>query len=472
MTTRRQFLAIAGSTALGLVAAPRLLSLSATQAQAQAIPGAPSFTGVAGENMIVGPIPLGAGVTVLRAQHNGAANFTASLFVPQAGLDAATANTLAEFDESFLVFDLIGAVKSAGAALVGVAGDHYLAVTASGAWQISVEQPLPENIKPVQQTTFTGKGEDVSPYFTLPANVTSISLQTTSTSLRAWLYHIDDLGGEAVQAGLNILDARIFDQTFPGSQTSYPITLPDAGPYVLAVTADVENKDPWTISFTGAPAQPAAVPGVLTFKGAAGENMIAGPIPLGVGVTVLRAQHNGNGNFTANLFVPQAGLDAATAFSLAEFDESFLVFDLIGAVKSSGVALVGEAGDHFLAVTASGAWQITVEQPLPKTVTTVAQTTFKGKGEDVSPYFTLPANISSISVQTASTSLRAWLYHIDDLGGEAVQAGLDIYDGRIFDQTFPGNEASYPITLPDAGPYLLAVTADVESKDAWTISFA
>lgn len=249
MTTRRQFLTLAGSTALGLVAAARLLSLSATRAQAQAIPGAPSFKGAAGENIIVGPIPLSAGVTVLRAQHNGVGNFTANLFVPQAGLDAATANTLAEFDESFLVFDLIGAVKSNGVAVVAEPGNHFLAVTASGAWQISVEQPLPANIKPVQQTTFTGKGEDVSPYFTLPVTISSITLQTTSTSLRAWLYHIDDLGGEPVHAGLDIYDGRIFDQTFPGSLTSYPIALPDSGPYLLAVTADVGNQDAWTISF-------------------------------------------------------------------------------------------------------------------------------------------------------------------------------------------------------------------------------
>lgn len=250
MTTRRQFLTRAGVATLGFAAAPRLLSRGATRVQAQAIPGAPTFKGAAGDNLIVGPISLNAGVTVLRAQHNGTTNFVVNMFVPHGGEDAAAANAIADFDESAQPFDLIGAVKSNAAVLVGMPGDHYLAVTASGAWQISVEQPLPENVTTVQKTSFQGKGEDVSPYFILPNGISTIALQTTSTALAAWLYHLDDLGGEPVVAGADFYDARIFDVTLSDSANSYPITLPDAGPYLLAVTADLYSKDGWTISFS------------------------------------------------------------------------------------------------------------------------------------------------------------------------------------------------------------------------------
>src|SRR5579875_3156471 len=102
MTTRRRFLTLAGGTALGVVAGPRLLRLGPTGVHAQAIPGAPTFKGAAGNSQIVGPVSLGAGVTVLRAQHNGTANFVVSLFVPADGYDAQTAFTMAQFNESFL----------------------------------------------------------------------------------------------------------------------------------------------------------------------------------------------------------------------------------------------------------------------------------------------------------------------------------------------------------------------------------
>jgi hypothetical protein len=259
MTTRRRFLTLAGGTALGLVAAPRLLSLTATQARAQAIPGAPSFKGAAGVS-IVGPVSLNAAVTVVRAQHNGNANFSVELFVPAPGETPQESATLADYSDAFLVFDLIGAVKPATALVTTVPGDHYLQVTASGAWQISVEQPLPAVLTPKLQTSFSGRGTDVSPYFILPPTISSISVSSPSTFLRAWLYHIDDLGGEAIQAGLDTYDARIFDFTDPANQTSYGVVLPvppppddmtpppPSGPYILAVN-NVDNMEQWTIDF-------------------------------------------------------------------------------------------------------------------------------------------------------------------------------------------------------------------------------
>ena len=248
-TTRRRFLTLAGGAALSVATAPRLLRVGTSAAHAQAIPGAPSFTGAAGTT-IVGPVTLNAGLTVLRAQHNGTANFGATLLLPAPGETAQQSYDLGDFSDFSSPFNLVGALKSAGVVLTATPGDYYLLVSATGAWQLSVEQPLPETVSPVTMTSFSGKGQDISPYFVVPSGLSTISVQTASDSLYGWLYHLDDLGGEPVQAGIDVYDGRIFDFTFPGNAPSVPITLPDSGPYLIAVANTLTNSDAWTITLS------------------------------------------------------------------------------------------------------------------------------------------------------------------------------------------------------------------------------
>jgi hypothetical protein len=232
---------------MGAVLTPDLLRRGRRTALAQPIPGSPSFTGAAGKS-IQGPVTLNAGMTVLRAQHNGSGNFVVTLFVsnpdetPQQSVDDAS------YTDSSLVYDEIGAYKGGAVAMAGTAGDHYLAVTASGAFQIAVEQPRPETVNPIQQTTFSGRGKDVTPYFTLPDGISSLSVQTTGAQFRGWLYHLDGLGGVPITDGINVYDGRFFDFTFPGNQTSYAVTLPDSGPYLLS-TDNIPPTDTWTFTF-------------------------------------------------------------------------------------------------------------------------------------------------------------------------------------------------------------------------------
>jgi hypothetical protein len=183
-------------------------------------------------------------------------------------------------------------------------------------------------------------------------------------------------------------------------------------------------------------------------------------------------EHNGTANFGVTVILPAAGETAPQSYELSDFSDFAVPFNLIGAVKSAGVVMTTTPGDHYLIVSATGAWQLSVEQPLPETVTPVTQMTFSGKGQDVSPYFTVPEGITTISVQTASHLLYGWLYHLDDLGGEPVMAGIAFSDGRIFDFTFPGNMTSASITLPDSGPYLIAVANTLTNSDAWTITLS
>jgi hypothetical protein len=247
-TSRRRFLLASGSAALAVSAGAGRLLQGSTAVRAQVLPGAPSFRGAAGVSF-VGPLSLAAGLTVLRAQHNGTSNFGVTLFIPAPGETPQQSYDVSDQGDSFLAFNLIGAVKAADAEMVTVQADHYLRVDASGAWQVSVEQPLPATVAATTATSFSGKGQDVSPYFMLPDGISSISVSTQSDSLRAWLYHIDDLGGGPVAVGIQVYDGRVFDFTFPGNQSSYPLSPPDFGPYLLAVSNTLENSDAWTISF-------------------------------------------------------------------------------------------------------------------------------------------------------------------------------------------------------------------------------
>ena len=248
MTTRRQFLALAGGATAGAIAAPGLLGLRTHAVHAQAIPGAPSFRGAAGKS-IQGPLTLSAGMAVFRAQHNGTANFGVTLFLPNPGEAIQQSYDEVSYTDSSLVYNEIGAYKGGAVAMAGTPGDHYLGITASGAYQVSVEQPVPGNVTTVQQTTFSGRGKDVTPYFMLPAGLSSLSVQTSNTDFfRGWLYHIDDLGGEPLPDGINVYDGRFFDFSFPGNQPSYPVYLPDSGPYLLS-TDNIGPNDTWTFTF-------------------------------------------------------------------------------------------------------------------------------------------------------------------------------------------------------------------------------
>jgi len=240
---------LSGGAAGGLILASGLRLPRVPTALAQAIPGSPSFRGASGKT-VVGPLALYAGITVLRVQHNGTGNFGITLAMPNDGFTPQDAFAMAQVRDYSLVYDIIGSYKGGAVALATIGGDHYLSVNASGAWQIDVEQPVPENVSPVQQTSFSSKGQDVTPYFTLPDGIQQISLQApASSALLGYLYHLDDLGGSPVVAGQMGYDGRIFDFTNPANPATYPLTLADDGPYVFYVTNDIRDTTPWTVSF-------------------------------------------------------------------------------------------------------------------------------------------------------------------------------------------------------------------------------
>jgi hypothetical protein len=248
-TTRRQFLTHAGGATASLALLPLLAQIGRPPADAQAIAGAQTFTGTATTTSL-GPVSLNAGLTVMRVQFNGTGHFSVSMIQPGPGQGPSGLPVTGGY---YAFQNSVGPYKGAAVALVTVPGGYYLQPNADGAFQLTIEQPLPETVTPVQQTSFSGKGPDVSAYFTLPTSVSQISCQTSAKQLVAYLYHLDDLGGSPVVAGLQGPGGTIFDYRDPANQTTASLSLPDAGPYLLAITNvvpnDPANQNTWTVSF-------------------------------------------------------------------------------------------------------------------------------------------------------------------------------------------------------------------------------
>jgi hypothetical protein len=187
-----------------------------------------------------------------------------------------------------------------------------------------------------------------------------------------------------------------------------------------------------------------------------------GPVSLKTGLVVIQIQFNGTGRLSASLVQAVPSTSGQTPFPL---------FDRTGPFKASAATLVAAPGGYYAQVSALQACELTFQQPLPETVKAIQQTSLSGTGKDVSAYFTLPSGISTVSLQSTGSSLRAWLYHLDDSGGEAVQGGVAGADGRFFDLAAAGASSSYPVAPRDGGPYLLAVDG-VSPSDTWTFAFS
>jgi len=140
-----------------------------------------------------------------------------------------------------------GGVDGAAALMVPSDNTYYLVVDASGPYEFSFEQPTPETVTPVNQTSFTGKAQDVSPYSLLPTGPMTVTVQSDSTALQFWLYGVDDLGGGAVisEAGdhpavdhLVYLTAFACDEGESPSATAVDTPMPATGLADALVVAD------------------------------------------------------------------------------------------------------------------------------------------------------------------------------------------------------------------------------------------
>jgi hypothetical protein len=225
---------------IGLPAAPVRAQANTFQGSAKGTPG---------------PVSLHAGLAIVRAKSNGTANFTVSLVTQDPG--ATVSNS---YGNRYLLVDSVGAYNGAAAALLTQDGSYYFDVTqASGPFQLTVEQPAPQTVQPVSQTTFSGKGQQVTSYFTLQPGNYTVTATNDSSSLRVRMYALDSLGGSAVvspQTGF--YGDELMDSTIPPGLLSVPVTVnalgtnPDGTPVpgVFVIYMNPEGTGPgnWTVS--------------------------------------------------------------------------------------------------------------------------------------------------------------------------------------------------------------------------------
>lgn len=159
------------------------------------------------------------GLSVFKMTHTGTSNFAVVL------MDS-------DGQRVELLVDEIG--KFDGAKAVGIAnkGEYILDVSADGKWTITIEQPRPVTAESVPKT-FTGTGQQVSPFIKLDKGLTTFKLKHTGKSNFAVI--LMDKSGNREELLVN----EIGD--FDGSKA---VGISRSGIYLLDISAD----GAWTAS--------------------------------------------------------------------------------------------------------------------------------------------------------------------------------------------------------------------------------
>ena len=162
---------------------------------------------------------LESGLSIFKMTHIGTSNFAITLMDSDGQRVELLVNEIGKFD---------------GAKAVGIAkkGEYILDVSANGTWTIKVEQPRPTTAES-KPKTFTGTGQQVSPFVKLDKGLTTFKLKHTGKSNFAVLL-IDKNGNRE-----ELLVNEIGD--FDGSKA---VGISRSGIYLLDISAD----GAWTIS--------------------------------------------------------------------------------------------------------------------------------------------------------------------------------------------------------------------------------
>jgi hypothetical protein len=218
-------------------------------------------------------------------------------------------------------------------------------------------------------------------------------------------------------------------------------------------------------SYSLAQAQPA---GSIRGSGLA----VYGPVSLHAGLMVLHARHNGTANFVVTLLQPgpqtpnPVAADPDALSNNAVYTEGMI--NAIGTYNGASALIVPTDGAYYLQVNAAnGPYELTPEQPSPTTANVVSQHSFTGKGQAVSPIFTLSAGSYTLGLTGRGDDCceRVSLYYIDDLGGGLVTMA-DSYAGRLIDMSYPGL-SSVRVDIAQDGLYMLFMD-DVDGN--WTVA--
>lgn len=199
---------------------------------------------------VLGPVPLRAGLLVLHARSNGSENFAVDLLTQDPDSKVPVTKDPTAFADFYDMVNTTGRYDGARAVLLKSDENYYASVTiTSGPFELTFEQPTLETVSVVHQTEFSGKGQQVTPYFTLHAGTYTISARSQNSALRVWLFALGDEGGTAIgsdETGYD--DDELIDTTINPEYTSPTVTLPDEGTYVLSMNPDGDGPRDWTVS--------------------------------------------------------------------------------------------------------------------------------------------------------------------------------------------------------------------------------
>lgn len=200
---------------------------------------------------VYGPVFLHAGLVVVRAKSNGAENFAAELINQDPANRTPVTRDPTASQDFYELFNAIGRFDGAATALLKQDDNYYLSVDlASGRFDVTFEQPSPDTVTTVNQTSFSGgRWQHVTPYFNLSAGPHTVSVSGDASALRAKLYYLDNLGGSVIVSDqTGYYEDELIDTTFPPFYTAVSVNAPADGVYLLYVNAGGDGTGNWTVT--------------------------------------------------------------------------------------------------------------------------------------------------------------------------------------------------------------------------------
>lgn len=200
-----------------------------------------------------------------------------------------------------------------------------------------------------------------------------------------------------------------------------------------------------------------------TFTGSNVNQFVTESFWLNPGAVTFRVKQDGSGNFS--LWFGRADLyDAAQNYLPGQ-----LVFNTYGRLQdAAAVASVAadDAGAHVMQITASGSWEVVVDQPPVVNPASLPQR-FSGKGIGITPYFQAKAGPIRVGVAftaPAGTTTSVVARLVDQSGAVV---------GEIARSDFvPQFETAAEGTVPDDGPYLVSIElgGGNNADTTWSVS--
>ena len=230
-------------------------------------------------------------------------------------------------------------------------------------------------------------------------------------------------------------------------------TYQNPGTYTAKLTVtDNEGADSYditTITVNTPPAKPKTLSGY-------GDD-VSSSFDLNEGIAIFDMTYSGGSNFIIWLYNADTG------------ERKELLVNEIGSYSGSGLIGVTTGGSgvspgkYVLEVTASGSWQVTVEQPSPSTAVSLPQT-ITGRGADVPSPFMIESGKGAVKFtmhHDGSRNFIIWLYNVNGKREELLVNEIGNYDGSKL-VSVGGYSGAEP------GIHYL----DVEADGSWSIEIS